>query len=211
MSLLFQRQVEEEEEEEDPGEWAIPNMGCASCGETLHYTEEIFHISVCYAVNNGTETIIAPYICDEGEFEGDYYYEPLFFEFSCWEDVMEELREMVDDAPPVNHKDELLACDFCKCSICEFENFATAYIGEVHVSKRMPNGMPASIFETISKPYIICIGCLNLINDHSIDLWDEELSQTGECQECTHARCWRWEAGCSCPCHAEGSEDGQES
>jgi hypothetical protein len=81
--------------------------------------------------------------------------------------------------------------------------FGTAYIGELHVSRRMPDGEVTSTFEPISnEPYIMCIGCMVLISEHELDLWPEAINEVGECQECTHIRCWRWD-DCKCPCHDE--------
>lgn len=219
MSLMFQQALgkapkeeeePEEEEEEIPAasEWAAEGRRCIVCDDHLNYTEEIVKLEVQVPSVIGGQLIREPFLCDSGAFVGDFYYDPLFFEFDCWESVAESLREMVEDAPPVRSKDELFACDFCECSICENEIYGAAYVGELHVSPRMPNGEVASTFVTIAKPYTLCLGCLILLNTHEVDLWDDDLNQTGECQECSHIRCWRYDAGCSCPCHAEGSEDG---
>lgn len=201
---------DEEEEEEEAQEWTMTEKRCEACSDRLHFTEEIVHVGVSHAVSNGSETLIMPFLCDDGQYEGDFYYTPLFFEFDCWEDLAESLRKMVEDAPPVRHPDQLLECNFCECSILEGEIFGTAYVGELHVSKRMPASEPTSTFMTIAKPYIICIGCLVLINEHECELWYDNIDQVGECQECTHIRCWRYENECSCPCHDEGSEHAEE-
>jgi len=210
MSLLFRQhleqelEVEEEEEERQPGE---AEQTCMACDAPLIYTEEVFKLVVEYPLFNGRETLHLDFQHDEGVYEGDFYYEPLFFEFSCWENATESLRKMLEDAPPVKHSTELFACSFCESSICDLEIYGAAYIGELHVSPRMPNGEPTDTFVTIAKPDYICLGCLLLLDGEEIDLWDEELNQVGECQECSHIRCWRYGDGrCPCPCHTEEEE-----
>jgi hypothetical protein len=218
MSLMFQQNlglktpVEEEEEEEEeepelPNDWTRTEERCVSCNDHLHFTEEAVLLKVMYPSIEAGEEALKDFVVDEGENVGDYYYTPLFFEFACWEELAESLRLMVEDAPPVRHRTELLRCDFCDCSICEDEIMGTAYVGEFHVSNRLPNGEVTTKFDTSANPYHVCIGCLVLLNDQELELWDDELNQGGECQECTHIRCWRYEATCSCPCHV-GGDDG---
>jgi hypothetical protein len=214
MSLLFRQNLrqepepepeleEEEEEERRPGEAA---QTCMACDAGLIYTEEIFMVVVEYPLFNGREPLHLDFKHDEGVYENDFYYEPLFFEFSCWESAAHSLRKMLEDAPPVKHPAELFKCSFCESSICDLEIYGAAYIGELHVSPRMPNGEPTDTFVTIAKPDYICLGCLLLLDGDEIDLWDEELNQVGECQECSHIRCWRYEGQCRCPCHEESEE-----
>ena len=205
------RQFEEEEREEREEEASDFAMRCDErCSyddEHLHYTEEVVHFRISRALHTGSEVLVLDFVVEEGEEEGDYVYPPHWFEFSCWEDLVEELNEMVDDAPPIRHEESLLNCDYCGSGICEGEIFGAGYLGEIHVSPRMPDNVATQAFvESSPDPFIMCLGCLLLVNDHTIELWEpEDLNQVGECQECTHARCWRWEA-CSCLCHQEQSE-----
>jgi len=215
MSLMFQQNLglvpeDEEEEEALPNDWTRSKERCVACDDHLHFTEEIVLLKVMYPAIEGGNEVLKNFVVEDGENPGDFYYTPLFFEFECWEQTAESLREMVENAPPVRDKHELMRCDFCDCSICENEILGCAYIGELHVSNKLPNGEVTTKFVSIANPYHVCVGCLVLLNDQELDLWDEDINQTGECQECTHIRCWRYDATCSCPCHAEGSEDGEE-
>jgi hypothetical protein len=196
----YEQEEREYEEQRLAQEITRSSKKCSYDDEPIHYTEEVVHFSVSHAYHNGSEVIIN-FLPDE---EGDYVYPPHFFEFSCWEGMVKELNEMVVDSPPMRHQDSLLNCDYCGSGICEWEIFGTGYLGELHVSPRMPNGVPTEEFVTSSKdPFAVCLGCLLLINDHVIELWEpEDLNQVGECQECTHARCWRW-GQCRCLCHQE--------
>lgn len=211
MALMFRRALGKEDEEAavdepEPGDLLVSGDSCSSCMEPLHFAEEIFLVNVVQAAHNRSEVEFTPLMCEEGEYVGDFQYDPLFFEFSCWENVLESLKKMVENAPPVKHEESLMACDYCGSAICEWEILCTAYIGELHVSSRMPNGKPTSTFAPNSlEPFVMCIGCLALVQEYEVDLWDDTVSQVGECSECTHARCWRWES-CSCPCHTEEEE-----
>lgn len=208
--------VEEEDEIPAPSEWAAEGRTCIACDDPLHYTEEIIKLSVDVVELQNGLPVSKPFFCTEGDFIGDFFYDPLFFEFACWEDAAESLRLMVEDAPPVKSHLELLKCDFCACSICEDEIYGSAHLGELHVSPRMPDtdgsgAKVASTFVSIAKPYIVCIGCLVLVDTHEVSLWDQDLNQLGECQECTHLRCWRYQGKCGCPCHEESRKDAQET
>jgi len=210
MSLLLRREEEEEEREEEGDDddrlAACAEQHCVACDEALYYTDEVFKLTIEHVMHNGCEAVLLDFLHNDGERAGDFFYEPLFFDFSCWEDAAEALRAMVEDSPPVRHHEELLACRFCESSICEWEIFATLRAGELHVSPRMPRGEGTGTFICFSKPYPICLGCLLLLHTHELALWDEPVSQLGECQECTHIRCWRYGKSCPCPCHTEENQ-----
>lgn len=190
--------------EDDPSVWSKSDADCAHCGERLHYTEEILYLNVGTGVSgDGNQFFIAEYY----DLEGDYYYEPQFMHLECWESVLEELHEMVEEAPPVEAEGEILKCRGCDGSICELEYFMFAYVGELQVSSRKPNGDVSQIFWNNSSPYCICLSCLLLIQEHVLDMW-EDVNQFGECEDCTHARCWRLgENGCDCSCHDSMNEE----
>ena len=198
------KEEEEEEEKEDEEEEDLSDLAtrtgekCSFDGEAIHFGEETVHITLCQIqVTDGTYAIVP--VVDE---DGDYAYAPHFLEFTCWETLTGDLRKMLEDAPPVKHAEELLVCHYCASSVCAWETFATGYLGELHVSERQPHGHATPAFvKSSEEPFAMCLGCLLLTNDHTIELWEpEELNQMGECPECTHARCWRW-GGCTCTCH----------
>jgi len=184
--------------------WRKTEETCTTCEEPLRFAEEVAQVGISHAFHNGREVIVIPLLQEEG----DYSYEPHFLDFNCFENLGEQLREMVKDAPPIKHEEALLYCDYCDCAICEWEIFGTVYLGEIHVSPRKPYGYTIPTFVSSSPdPYVICIGCLLLLNEHEVELWDQEdLNQVGECSECTHARCWRNE-GCSCQCHERNESE----
>lgn len=188
---------------QEPDAWSKSDEACSSCGEDIHYTEEIVQIQICHAFDNGRgEILTVPFLDDEGGF----FFTPHFLEFDCWESLVEDLRAAIKDEPPVLSPRGILRCTYCASDICEWEIFATTHVGELRVSRRSPSGRSTPIFEasTLNEPYITCLSCL-LCQSYELDLWDEELNQTGECEECSHARCWR-ESTCSCLCHTKESD-----
>jgi len=208
LSLLlhgYRTQQQEEEDEEELQEladdWSKSAEVCSACGDALHYTEEVVQLQIFMSYRGPNNEVVLVPVQDD---EGDFAYEPQYLEFDCWESLTEDLKSMIEDEPPVGHPRELLECSYCKSSICEWEIFATSYVGELHVSRRCPDNTSTSTFAAMSTPYVTCLSCL-LFQSYECDLWTEELSQTGECEECSHARCWR-EQGCSCPCHAGRSD-----
>jgi hypothetical protein len=61
------------------------------------------------------------------------------------------------------------------------------------------------MYEAVTSPYITCLSCL-LVQNYDCDLWGEDLTQMGECEECSHARCWR-QGACACRCHMPDTHD----
>lgn len=213
-SLGFLRRQEEREEEEEKQREAEDfstrtNMRCSYCDEHIHFVEEVVHFRIARPLHTGSEVVFLDFVVEEEgpDFE-DYVYPPHWLEFTCWEDLVSELNEMVEDSPPTRHEESVRNCDHCGSGICEQELCAVGYLGEIHVSDKMPNGVVTEEFAVSSQdPFVMCLSCLNLVNDHTIELWEpEDLNQAGECQECTHARCWRW-SGCGCICHEEKVEE----
>jgi hypothetical protein len=216
LGLLLRRDTEEQDDHdaEQLADFVTrSSFKCSYDEEHIQYGEEVVHFTL-YKVVLGVE----PFLVIVGDEEtGDYTYDPHWFEFSCWESLVEELEEMVKDAPPVRHPESLYRCDYCGSGILEDEVLAAGYLGEVHISPRMPpnpqTGIPQPTEHFVPsshEPFIMCLCCLILTNEHTLELWEpEDLNHWGECQECTHARCWRWSA-CACLCHQEKEEETQE-
>ena len=180
---------------------------CTDCGESLDYTDEVWLLQVMKPQQLGGQVFFHQVI-DENDPQGDFLFEPYFFCFKCWENTYEAMRTDMEDEPPVPDADGVIECVCCGSGIRAWEYSGVFTLGEFHVSKRAPNGVPGPQFETISAPDVLCLYCLTLINDDHIVLWDD-LSHGGECSDCIQGRCWRW-ATCACVCHTDTTEEEQE-
>ena len=195
-------EIEDEEEEDDEEDSEGDTELYCTCGD-----EEFIQIGEDVAIVH----LVSPYLSIKGEImynilfldEGEPVAEPLIFKYECWENVGQELAEAVEDQPPIEEASSLLDCDYCGSSVRMGELCASVHLGEVCVSEKLP---PTTTFVCADdSPYVICLSCVRLMIGSEIDrfegfqLWGN-VSQKGECQVCTRARCWR--AGvCVCKCH----------
>lgn len=168
---------------------------CASCGEAISYTEEVFLLSVVQAqlINGRVEYY------DLLDDEGDFAYTPYFFEFSCWESIEEDLRDRAKDVPPIMDELSLTECAACESDIRPWETMGLISFGELHSSQRTPAG-PTTVFADMGDKHHICIACLYVLNDVG-QFWVNSMNQGypgyRTCEEGIHARCWRMST-CSC-------------
>ena len=161
---------------------------CHGCMDAILYTDEVYLLQVVYAQvsEQGLELIQLP------------QYEPLFLDFSCWENLEEDLYEKVEDTPPILDDYAVLECSVCSSGIRALEVMGLATYGELHCSQRVPNGILSTTFETVDQtPTVICISCAKLANDEILELW-ADLRQGTECDEGVYFRCWRY--GCDSHC-----------
>jgi hypothetical protein len=157
---------------------------CRSCLDTILYADEVYLLQVGYAAIQPSGIEVCP-------IDG---YNPHFFEFTCWEHVIEELRETVEDLPPLIDDYAVLECSCCSSGIREMEVMGLATYGELHCSKRSPEDQGTPTFSSLDdSPTVICISCLKRLSE-DFRLWPH-ISQGNECAEGTHFRCWRY--GCS--------------
>lgn len=172
--------------------------GCPECGEDLVFTEEIYLLQIVQPHILPTGLVLHPVLNEEG----DFLHEPYFMHFMCWEKVEEDLRETVKDEPPVIESFAPLRCKYCESSICEWEVCGSLSMGEIHISKRAPEGVHGEELVEMAEPDLICLYCLLLINEGITEFWEEGVSQNGECGDCIQGRCFRLPEGtCACPCH----------
>lgn len=180
---------------------------CPHCGEEIVFTEEIAHLVVVQPHIINQQLYLHPVMDDAG----DFLYEPYFFNFMCWETIEEELEEEIEDVLPIEDVGSAFACKYCQSGIREGEHCGAIILGEIHISKRSPNGERAEDFVEMAEPDLVCLYCLLLVNEGILELWDAEtggVSQGGECGDCLQARCWRLPAGtCPCTCHTEETND----
>lgn len=169
---------------------------CASCSENIEFLEEVFFLQIAVPQISNGELLLYPLV----DTEGGYAYEPFFFEFGCWENEYEEIREATEDLPPIVDHQSKLRCLCCGSGIRELEYVGALLVGELHASQRNPGGKSTPTFRPSGKPEVLCLYCIRVLDESVIDLWEGGISQMGECIDCTLARCWR--AGhCTCICH----------
>jgi len=181
----------------------MTSQECGECGEGIAFTEEIVLLQVVHANLHDGKVLLHPVLDDEGNF----LYEPYFIQFPCWEDIQDVLLDDISDTPPVQDPLGPIKCQYCKSSIRPWERCGSVTFGELHISKRAPQQAHGEQLVELGDPYIVCIGCLNLINNNITEFWDEGVHENAECDDCIHGRCWRMPA-CPCTCHHEDSHHG---
>jgi hypothetical protein len=160
---------------------------CAVCAEKICFTDELVVITVVTMVAGEQGVVYEPLRADDG----DYMYEPRFLEFTCWEETVDEIGAQTDDTPPVEDDFAAVRCRTCSSGIRLGEVMGLATKGELLCSPRMPDGVQTTTWDAQDpQPDPICIGCLKLMSDELVDLW-ESVEQNDECEEGTTIRCWR--------------------
>lgn len=177
---------------------------CADCEDNLDYGAEVVLVQIVQPKLAGGEMLFYPVI-DEHAVNGDFLFEPFVYCFGCWDNRYWDLKNEVDDTPPVLDSRSVLDCTCCGSGIREWEYAATFTVGELQSSPREPSNRPGPTFNATGKPEVICLYCMTVLNENHITMWDE-LSQAGECADCTHIRCWR-HGSCGCGCHTEETEE----
>lgn len=189
---------------EEPAETDII---CADCEDPISCGDEIVLVQIVQPKLAGGALLYYPVI-DENDVEGDFLFEPYVYCFSCWDDHYWDLKREAEDVPPVQDLHAVVECACCGSGVREWEYAATFTVGELSLSAREPNNVRGPHFVPNGKPEVICLYCMIVLNDNYITMW-EALSQFGECTDCTHTRCWRYEHQCGCSCHEEGTEETQ--
>ena len=175
------------------------NEACAQCEEDLIYTEDVFTIHVMRALIVNGLPVLQPLLDDDG----DFLYQPYFLHFKCWEEIVDNHKEEIENTPPVEDEFSLLTCDCCGSDIREHEVLMAATLGELVLSERSPSGQRATRLEPSGSPDVFCIWCLSMINNDWIEFWEDGVGIEGEslaCLECQGTRCWRG-FDCACTCH----------
>lgn len=136
--------------------------------------------------------------------EGEPLYEPLFYCFRCYEELLTELRELNKDQLPGDGHLFPLQCEFCGRGVGFEESYVSVSLGEIVRSKRYPDRLK---FQASGNDQRMCLSCavqlsgaLDDEDETASRLW-QDMSEHGECARCTFNMCWRAGGGCSCGCH----------
>jgi hypothetical protein len=162
-------------------EWALQLLinesahACAYCKEDIHSVEELKLLQVVYVdcVNNET----AFYTIDNGW--GEYEYKPQLFHFMCWEEIQEELVDILDGQESLFDPDGpcVCTCNGCAVSINPWEIVGIISFGELRRSKRTPNGESTFYFDDCnSVPDVLCSSCLAATNHEVLEMWTEAVA-----------------------------------
>lgn len=188
--------------------WSRTDVPCSACDEKLSFTEEVVLIQVIQPVLHEGGVVYHHPVVDE---YGDYLYWPHVLHFSCWENIYNEVQEMVENAPPIEDHYSPWKCGCCGSGIRSNEYALSWALGEYHASRRQPQTGDARPrqnlrFEQACDPVLMCLYCANLLNDHSLRLWDEGVTMNEECTDCQLLRCNRY-AACGCRCHQRAGDN----
>jgi hypothetical protein len=171
---------------------------CTSCDEHIEYVEEVFQLQVVEMRLIEGHLRYLPIMATNG----DYLFDPQFICFRCWEDAYEDLKEHVDDMPSLDDMGSMFACSTCGSGIREGEYTIIATLGEMHRSRRAPQGHHDPTFVPSGAPTVLCLYCAKCVDEQSIDMWIG-LGHNNDCLECAHVRCWRNDVTCECHCHTD--------
>jgi hypothetical protein len=184
---------------EDPGLSIKSKIVCSSCSSLINYSDEVWMLRVVQPqVLNGT--LLYHDLLDD---DGLYKYQPLFFEFECWEAIESELEEFFEENCFCSTDEESLSiieCDICGSDIREWEVMGVAQFGELHRSQRSPDGTSGSSFAYMGTDHHVCISCLCHLDGGDNVLWGDDvevLPGRWACRGGLFERCWR-QPECDC-------------
>jgi hypothetical protein len=177
-------------------DWAPTERACARCEKGLLYTEDLYLVEL---VQPHAGTARAPDCLAVRQDDGDYLCEPRLFHVACWEEMLESLREELEDTPPCADRESAFRCMVCESGIRAWEEVASVSFGELHVSKRAPHHTHEPAFARGGSPDLLCLHCAWLVGEHWCHLWK---AIEDACAECLHRRCDR-QPRCVCRCHAK--------
>lgn len=173
-------------------------LTCAYDGDIIEYTDGVVVMLVVkpYLI----EGRLTFYDVTTEEEENDYYYEPVLFSASGWDEVQEKFREYMGERTPVSSTQSIVGCTFCKSGVEQGELMGVATFGEVHRSQRNPDlHSYGNHFENLDRnPSLFCIACLTDFNSDVHELWEDAELQAEVCEDGLYARCWR--SGCEGNC-----------
>ncbi len=184
---------------------------CACCGnnETGEGQLEIYD-PVCRLVVAQPTYITAnePGFFIVEDDKGSPLYQTFFMHGHCWQDsIALELENMLEEAEYEPHFDRAglgsFECDICTSDIRAWEVSGVVALGEFRRSSRTPMGHGEFDFHVFNeKLAIVCLSCLNIINEDVLQFWDTPVKNGDECEWGAMERCWRHHA-CSDPGRSE--------
>lgn len=165
---------------------------CAYCGKGIRILEEV----MCIEVTLPAKVQDVEYYVLEDE-EGEYAYDPYFFHLNCWEEGLEnDLNDRIEDREPIMCEGGIVECDGCTSDILPWEATGKLSVGEFRKPERSQDNdfAPRFIEYENVKPRAFCVSCLHTINSEILEMWEQDITHRGACEEGVHCRCWRYES-----------------
>lgn len=171
-SLFGDQAYSLDEDEDDDLDALEPDNVCASCGDEIELADEVLLLEVVHIHANEANQLEFFIVQDEA---GDYKFTPHFFCVECWREVASDLNDLLSDVPPQNAaKKPVHKCPHCGSTIDDWTTVATLRVGELHRANQQPEGEAEPIFYDTKPGGVVCSGCLQLINDELIEMWEAE-------------------------------------
>jgi hypothetical protein len=177
------------EEDRDEQSWTQSDKDCAGCGDNVKYADECVVLKLVYpAPYNGQATVLDA--LDEND--GTLTATPLLYCYSCWDGYTEELRGNLKDLFVTKRRSagpSPLKCSYCQTALNWGDYCGHAIYGELDVSPRTKDTyFKPSPYETTQQAELICMNCLEWVNDEMEEniwphLWCEEENGDGQEQQ----------------------------
>lgn len=175
---------------------------CPACDDRHDLGEEILLIQVVRSrKESGTLQFWAP---EEGD---RFAFQPKFLHIWCWDEAELDLRKEIRSQDRVEDSRSALDCAVCGSGVFEGEVMGLVSPGSFEVADQCPDGRGTVTFEHAGTPVPVCTSCMRSINEYVLNLWEENPTEVGECEEGSAKKCWRYQ---SCPFHCPNKSEGVE-
>lgn len=184
-------------------------MECPWCGHEITLSSEVARVTISYSVEEDDKKTTYPVLC---EATGDLLYKVEHVHTACWHEIYSLMQEAATTAN--TRRDGglfmYMDCSVCPANIREGEKFGKVEYGEIVKSDRYPNNQVVYLFEPWERQAgaRVCLNCLLRVStdEERGCIW-EDVSEMGECGDCTDDTCWRHTESCDCDCHSPDEED----
>ena len=168
----------------DEARWNLSDYLCQGCEEPIKYGDEAVVLKLVYPAPVNGQVILLDALEEDGTCTAD----PVVLCYACWDAYAEDLRVHLNDLF-ISRKEAASPspriCAYCQKQINWGEYVGYAIYGELDVSPRtgVSTFKPAE-YETPENAELICMGCLEWINEECDEnVWPElwiELNATQE-------------------------------
>lgn len=143
---------------------------CDCCGEWLYYNDEVIVLEISECAKDPTGPKWQPIY---GE-DGDYQYAPYLMHLECWEEIIEEVKELLEEHEIGMEADHpVLPCWVCSSDIAAFEPYAAASFGELQVSQRCPSNKSVDRIQRMGHPKAVCLACVSYAAPTHFEAWED--------------------------------------
>ena len=143
---------------------------CAYCADELELLDEIYLLEIAHvAADQGA----LHFFTVQGA-NGDYQFMPHMFHLQCWEELVEDLKDLIEDEPPLPIAEvPIHQCAWCKSPMPNWATVALLHFGELRRSDRTPNGEREHFFCQVGESdKVICTHCIERVNEDLLEMWE---------------------------------------